>query len=165
MLKEGRGSNPSTPTYTILCPFAQFKLLVICYILAVTLVTNNFYFAHLNRLCLELVQSAALVLSREEANANNNNNNNPSSSALPIYPPMSEDHSSSSSGNNNNNNIGNLNLDSRLVYLNLGAAHQMGASGDDDHGSHNNRHGSSQGGGGCEPTMYHHHHHHSHDHF
>lgn len=104
------------------------------------------------RLCLELVQSAALVLSREEGNANANTNVNVSSS--PIYPPMNEDHSSSS---NNTNNISNLNLDSRLVYLNLGASAsgRMGGSrmdGDDD-----NRHG-SQGGGGCVPTMYHHSH-------
>ncbi|XP_027366858.1 BTB/POZ domain and ankyrin repeat-containing protein NOOT2-like [Abrus precatorius] len=108
------------------------------------------------RLCLELVQSAALVLSREEGNnaSNNNNNNNPASSTV-IYPPLSEDHSSSSSGNNN---IANLNLDSRLVYLNLGATPQLG----DDDNSHNSqreamsRHGSQ--GGGCDPTMYHHSH-------
>lgn len=111
------------------------------------------------RLCLELVQSAALVLSREENNANNNNN--ASSSAAQVYPPMSEDHSSSSSGNNNNNNIGNLNLDSRLVYLNLGAT-QMGGGGGDDSGHNSqretmNRHG-SQAGHGCDPTMYHHSH-------
>ncbi|KAL5546477.1 hypothetical protein UlMin_006164 [Ulmus minor] len=93
------------------------------------------------RLCLELVQSAALVLSREEGNANN-----PSSTA--IYPPMSEDHSSSSG------NIGNLNLDSRLVYLNLGATgsgqmrSRMDGGGDDDHNNNShNRH---------DPTMYHH---------
>ncbi|KAL0555049.1 hypothetical protein IC582_008981 [Cucumis melo] len=101
------------------------------------------------RLCLELVQSAALVLSREEENANANANANVSSS--PIYPPMSEDHSSSSS---NNNNIGNLNLDSRLVYLNLGASGRMGGSRVD--GEDDNRHGSQ--GGGCIPTMYHHSH-------
>ncbi|XP_013632306.1 PREDICTED: regulatory protein NPR6-like isoform X2 [Brassica oleracea var. oleracea] len=47
------------------------------------------------RLCLELIQSAALVISREEGNNNDNN--------------MKEDHTSGS------------NLDSRLVYLNLGA--------------------------------------------
>jgi regulatory protein NPR1 len=113
------------------------------------------------RLCLELVQSAALVLSREENNANNNNNN-ASSSAAPIYPPMSEDHSSSSSGNNNNNNnnsnIGNLNLDSRLVYLNLGATH-MGGDDDNGHNSHHHREAMNrQGGHGCDPTMYHHSH-------
>ncbi|KAK4281961.1 hypothetical protein QN277_013398 [Acacia crassicarpa] len=101
------------------------------------------------RLCLELVQSAALVLSREEGNANP-----PSSTA--IYPPMNEDHNSSSS----NSNIANLNLDARLVYLNLGAA-QMGSrlDGDEDssHSSHQNRHGSQ--GGSRDQTMYHHSHH------
>ncbi|XP_027934923.1 BTB/POZ domain and ankyrin repeat-containing protein NOOT2-like isoform X2 [Vigna unguiculata] len=101
------------------------------------------------RLCLELVQSAALVLSREEGNNNNNNvnnsnndntnNPNTSASATSIYPPMSEAHSSSS------------NLDSRLVYLNLGATPQIG---DDDSSSQReamNRHGSQ--GGGCDPSM------------
>ncbi|XP_028766742.1 BTB/POZ domain and ankyrin repeat-containing protein NOOT1-like isoform X2 [Neltuma alba] len=92
------------------------------------------------RLCLELVQSAALVLSREEGNANP-----PSSTA--IYPPMNEDHNSSSS----NSNIANLNLDARLVYLNLGATSSSGQIGSrldgDEDSSHNsqNRHG-SQGG-------------------
>ncbi|XVF56250.1 hypothetical protein PTKIN_Ptkin06aG0103800 [Pterospermum kingtungense] len=100
------------------------------------------------RLCLELVQSAALVISREEGSANT-----PTSTT--IYPPMTEEHNSTSSGSN----LGNLNLDSRLVYLNLGAAGstQMGSrmEGDDDHSSHNrqreamNRH---------DPTMYHHSH-------
>ncbi|KAL4370589.1 BTB/POZ domain and ankyrin repeat-containing protein NBCL [Arachis hypogaea] len=115
------------------------------------------------RLCLELVQSAALVLSREEGNANNNN---VASSTTPhhhhIYPPsMNEDHHSSSSSGGNNNNNTNINLDSRLVYLNLGAtlgggggggaSGQMSSrlDGDDD-----NRHG--------EAAMYHHHHHHHH---
>jgi regulatory protein NPR1 len=116
------------------------------------------------RLCLELVQSAALVLSREEGNAN-------APSCTTIYPPMSDDHSSGSSGGNNM--AGNLNLDSRLVYLNLGAtgSGQMGGGGarsmdGDEDSSHNNsqrdhhhhhhhimsRHGSQ---GGCDPTMYH----------
>ncbi|MBA0734617.1 hypothetical protein Gogos_018517 [Gossypium gossypioides] len=99
------------------------------------------------RLCLELVQSAAMVISREEGSVNP-----PTSTA--IYPPMSDEHNSSSSGNN----LANLNLDSRLVYLNLGAtaSTQMGSrmEGDDD-SSHNsqreamNRH---------DPTMYHHSH-------
>ncbi|XP_047322936.1 BTB/POZ domain and ankyrin repeat-containing protein COCH-like [Impatiens glandulifera] len=64
------------------------------------------------RLCLELVQSAAMVISREEA------------AGTTIYPPPppSSDH-------------GNLNLDSRLVYLNLAAAGQMNESGDQDHGT------------------------------
>ncbi|CAN4109168.1 unnamed protein product [Withania somnifera] len=56
------------------------------------------------RLCLELVQSAALVLSREEEETNNNN---PSSENM--YPQVREDHSSSTSSGNNR------------VYLNLGA--------------------------------------------
>lgn len=100
------------------------------------------------RLCLELVQSAALVLSREEGIVNA-----PTSTA--IYPPMSDhEHNSSSSGSN----LANLNLDSRLVYLNLGAtgSAQMGSRIDgDDESSHNsqreamNRH---------DPAMYHHSH-------
>ncbi|XP_020224347.1 BTB/POZ domain and ankyrin repeat-containing protein NOOT2 isoform X2 [Cajanus cajan] len=96
------------------------------------------------RLCLELVQSAAQVLSREEGNNVDDDNNNcasasASASATAIYPPMSEDHSSG-------------NLDSRLVYLNLGATPQMGD--DDSSNTHReaiNRHGSQ--GAGCDPTM------------
>ncbi|KAJ7976686.1 Regulatory NPR5-like protein [Quillaja saponaria] len=90
------------------------------------------------RLCLELVQSAALVLSREEGNAN------PPCSTT-IYPPMNA-HQSSNSTNSN------INIDSRLVYLNLGAT-QMGSSrldGDDDTSSHNSQRDHS--------TMYHHSH-------
>ncbi|KAK3405423.1 hypothetical protein EUGRSUZ_K01614 [Eucalyptus grandis] len=85
------------------------------------------------RLCLELVQSAALVISREEA-GNANANTNASSSTTTIYPPMcGDDHSSGSSGNN----MGNINLDSR-VYLNLGT--QMGSRMDeDDQSSRNNQ--------------------------
>ncbi|KAG6638485.1 hypothetical protein I3843_10G036800 [Carya illinoinensis] len=107
------------------------------------------------RLCLELVQSAALVLSREEGNACV-----PTSTA--IYPPMSDDHSSGSSGNNM---AANLNLDSRLVYLNLGATasgqmRSRSMDGEDDCSHHSqrnsmNRHGSQ---GGCDPTLYHHSH-------
>ncbi|QCD97029.1 BTB/POZ domain and ankyrin repeat-containing protein COCH-like [Vigna unguiculata] len=102
------------------------------------------------RLCLELVQSAALVMSREEGNGNNNNG--PSNTAAPIYPPpMNEDHNSSSSSGNNNNNIGNLNLDSRLVYLNLGATASMSSRLD----------GGEEEREAMNTTMYHHHH--SHD--
>ncbi|OMO60140.1 hypothetical protein COLO4_33929 [Corchorus olitorius] len=103
------------------------------------------------RLCLELVQSAALVISREEGSGNGANN------STAIYPPMSDDHNNNSSSSGSN--LGNLNLDSRLVYLNLGAATttQMGSrmEGGDDESSHNsqreamNRH---------DPTMYHHSH-------
>ncbi|XP_076958208.1 BTB/POZ domain and ankyrin repeat-containing protein NBCL-like isoform X2 [Bidens hawaiensis] len=86
------------------------------------------------RLCLELVQSAALVISWEEQNA--------SSNSTQIYPQMNDD--------------------SRLVYLNLGAA-QMGCNkmdvsgGREDH-HHNSRHGSLQGA--CDTSMYDHHPHH-----
>ncbi|KAK9128910.1 hypothetical protein Syun_017707 [Stephania yunnanensis] len=117
------------------------------------------------RLCLELVQSAALVLSREEGNNNNNNNGNnnnnvnhhhhhhshhhqPPSSAM--YPPMS--------GNEGGNiNMVSLSLDSsRLVYHhhhhhNLVNGHhhhhQLGCKVDGgDHDDHqiNNSHGSQR---------------------
>uniref|UniRef100_K4BZ71 Uncharacterized protein n=1 Tax=Solanum lycopersicum TaxID=4081 RepID=K4BZ71_SOLLC len=68
------------------------------------------------RLCLELVQSAAMVISREEENTNND----PSSTAI-SQPINNEDHGSSTS---NTTNVGgnNLNLDSRMVYLNLGSS-------------------------------------------
>ncbi|KAL4587445.1 hypothetical protein LXL04_000316 [Taraxacum kok-saghyz] len=115
------------------------------------------------RLCLELVQSAALVISREEGNAAAN----AASNSPHIYPHMNEDHNHSGSSNSS----GNLNLDSRLVYLNLGAAaaaqigcNKMdgGGGGREDNSHHNthhhhHRHGSSQGG--CDTSMYHHSHH------
>lgn len=85
------------------------------------------------RLCLELVQSAALVISREEGS--------PSTAIYP--PPMS---------NENHHSNRNLNLDSRLVYLNLGAAASSAHMNEGD--SQNNRHG------GCDTSsMYHHSHH------
>ncbi|CAH8384149.1 unnamed protein product [Eruca vesicaria subsp. sativa] len=81
------------------------------------------------RLCLELVQSAALVISREEGKNNN----------TVIYPRMKDEHTSGSS------------LDSRLVYLNLGAVNQDLR---DEHGNqtHYQHHDPSM--------MYHHHHNH-----
>ncbi|KAL3819732.1 hypothetical protein ACJIZ3_005637 [Penstemon smallii] len=62
------------------------------------------------RLCLELVQSAAMVISREEGNANAN----AQSSGAGIYQPMSEqaDQHGSGSGNMGAGGPGNLNLDS-----------------------------------------------------
>ncbi|XP_050382611.1 BTB/POZ domain and ankyrin repeat-containing protein COCH [Argentina anserina] len=113
------------------------------------------------RLCLELVQSAALVLSREEGN-NNANNSASNSSNTAIYPPMSDHHDHHSTGSGGSNIS--LNLDSRLVYLNLGATgsstaqNQMGSSRMDgeDHHQHHHSHGRQ---GGCDPsTMYHHSH-------
>ncbi|KAL8172182.1 hypothetical protein V2J09_023986 [Rumex salicifolius] len=90
------------------------------------------------RLCLELVQSAAMVISREEENNNNNNNDNErnatvaSSTAAMYGVGMAGDEQNSGGGN----------MDSRLVYLNLGAGvgsshhqqhHHIGE--DDDHNS------------------------------
>ncbi|XP_071687607.1 BTB/POZ domain and ankyrin repeat-containing protein NBCL-like [Rutidosis leptorrhynchoides] len=114
------------------------------------------------RLCLELVQSAAMVISREEGNAAAAVA--ASNAQMYPHPQMNDSSSSNSSGN-----IGNLNLDSRLVYLNLGAAqigcNKMDHVGDnsqqnthqDHHHQHHHRHGSSQGG--CDTSMYHHSHH------
>ncbi|KAK3224599.1 hypothetical protein Dsin_004461 [Dipteronia sinensis] len=110
------------------------------------------------RLCLELVQSAALVISREEGIVNA-----PCSTA--IYPPiMNSDHHEHTS--NSCNSGSNLNLDSRLVYLNLGATGtaQMGSSRMDggDHDHDNNSHNSQREAlNRHDPTtMYHHHHSH-----
>ncbi|KAL7097788.1 hypothetical protein ACP275_10G164700 [Erythranthe tilingii] len=105
------------------------------------------------RLCLELVQSAAMVISREEGNAGT-----PPSAA--IYPPMNDqDHGG---GAASIGVAGNLNLDSRMVYLNLGA--QMGGgknmSGEEDSGGHRDQ-GMNRND---DASMYHHHHHHHHQH-
>ncbi|KAF8114747.1 hypothetical protein N665_0034s0086 [Sinapis alba] len=90
------------------------------------------------RLCLELVQSAALVISREERNDNNNVNN------TLIYSRMKDEHTSGSS------------LDSRLVYLNLEATNP------DLGGEHGNQtEGMSMHHHHHDPSMmYHYHHHH-----
>ncbi|KAL8041341.1 hypothetical protein ABFX02_10G158800 [Erythranthe guttata] len=108
------------------------------------------------RLCLELVQSAAMVISREEGNAGA-----PPSAA--IYPPMNDqDHGG---GSASIGAAGNLNLDSRMVYLNLGA--QMGggknmSGGEEDSGGGGHR---DQGmNRNDDASMYHHHHHHHHQH-
>ncbi|KAL6010018.1 Regulatory protein npr5 [Asimina triloba] len=86
------------------------------------------------RLCLELVQSAALVLSREEGAG-------VAGGGGAIYPPMN----SEPTGSSNSSNLGTLSLDSRMVYLNLGAAAaaQMGCKmdGDDDSNSSNDARG------------------------
>ncbi|KDP26222.1 hypothetical protein JCGZ_22468 [Jatropha curcas] len=102
------------------------------------------------RLCLELVQSAALVISREEGSVN------AGSSSNAIYPPPISDHENNSTSSGGG---GNLNLDSRLVYLNLGATSVSGGSGQmgsrmegDEDNSHNSQRGH-------DPTMYHHHSH------
>ncbi|XP_047316375.1 regulatory protein NPR6 [Impatiens glandulifera] len=96
------------------------------------------------RLCLELVQSAAMVISREEGN-----NNaaaaaaaGPSISATTLYPTAA------------NNSEEQVNLDSRLVYLNLAAAQMNENAGHHDHDHQRDHHQTT--------TMYHHHHHHAH---
>ncbi|PHU16660.1 Regulatory protein NPR5 [Capsicum chinense] len=83
------------------------------------------------RLCLELVQSAAMVISREEGSANID------PSSISIYPPnMSDDHTSSTSSGTGGNNIGsNINIDSRMVYLNLAAGVTNTTSNHHDHPS------------------------------
>ncbi|KAF3626159.1 Regulatory protein NPR5 [Capsicum annuum] len=91
------------------------------------------------RLCLELVQSAAMVISREEQNPSNI-----PSSSTPIFQHTNEDHTSTTT----NTNVGsNLNLDSRMVYLNLGATsssssqQQIGSEGNHDNNKQNRHSG------------------------
>ncbi|KAE8697755.1 Regulatory protein NPR5 [Hibiscus syriacus] len=93
------------------------------------------------RLCLELVQSAAMVISREEGRVNS-----PTSTA--IYPPMS--------GEVHNSGGGSVSLDSRMVYLNLGATDSTRMEGDDDSSSHRNS--KREAMNRHHPTMYHHSH-------
>lgn len=102
------------------------------------------------RLCLELVQSAALVISREEVGGGDGSGG--ANTSTTIYPPPmgNEDHHHSSGGARGGN-VGNLNLDSRLVYLNLGASSHINEG--DSQSDAMNR-------GGCDPSsMYHHSHH------
>ncbi|KAH7677117.1 regulatory protein NPR1 protein [Dioscorea alata] len=67
------------------------------------------------RLCLELVQSAAMVLSREEASAA------AAAAAADNSNTVVHHHLNPEPGNNNSSMV-NLSLDSRMVYLNLGMA-------------------------------------------
>ncbi|KAL8142966.1 hypothetical protein V2J09_015998 [Rumex salicifolius] len=70
------------------------------------------------RLCLELVQSAAMVILREEGNDNHNNNND------------GGEQNSVSPGSSGN--MGGLNVDSRMVYLHLGGRVGSGQTGEDE---------------------------------
>ncbi|XP_008808778.1 BTB/POZ domain and ankyrin repeat-containing protein NPR5-like isoform X1 [Phoenix dactylifera] len=114
------------------------------------------------RLCLELVQSAAMVISREEeaaaaaaagGGASGGNDPNPA-----IYQPMSTTEGSDCNANNTDSSMVSLSLDSRMVYLNLGmaAAAHLGCKIDDGRqGSNGSR---SQGGSGIGPSsMFSHH--------
>ncbi|KAJ8570430.1 hypothetical protein K7X08_037402 [Anisodus acutangulus] len=99
------------------------------------------------RLCLELVQSAAMVISREDENANNI----PTSTA--VFQSINEDHASSTSSANMGSN---LNLDSRMVYLNLGAAQQIGSNkmAEGDHNSSHNNNKQNRHSGFDPSSMY-----------
>nr|GMD90584.1 regulatory protein NPR5-like [Ipomoea batatas] len=74
------------------------------------------------RLCLELVQSAAMVISREE------DNNSSSGVIYPTALAMNEEHHHRNIPSSGSGNMVNLNLDSRLVYLNLGAVENSGGN-------------------------------------
>ncbi|KAL9239993.1 hypothetical protein vseg_014260 [Gypsophila vaccaria] len=106
------------------------------------------------RLCLELVQSAAMVISREEGN-----DNNPTSGQPGIYGAIGGgEQENQTSSTSSSGNVGNLGIDSRMVYLNLGAVGSSGSMGDQhEEGGHTNQRNNAL-------SMYHHHHHHQHHH-
>ncbi|KAK1319508.1 Regulatory protein NPR5 [Acorus calamus] len=87
------------------------------------------------RLCLELVQSAAMVMSREETHEEQGGGS--------FYTPMGDGGGGGGGGVN-------LSLDSRIVYLDLGmaAAVQLGDGGDDGGGGGQRQGGEGGGGGG-----------------
>ncbi|RWW42977.1 hypothetical protein BHE74_00051418 [Ensete ventricosum] len=80
------------------------------------------------RLCLELVQSAALVMSRDDANCGAGTNQ-----STVIYPRTNPETGACDATPSNSSMI-NLSLDSRMVYLNLGMAEQFGCKMDDTGG-------------------------------
>ncbi|KAI3779454.1 hypothetical protein L2E82_09173 [Cichorium intybus] len=90
------------------------------------------------RLCLELVQSATLVISTEEGNATAN----AASISTQIYPQMNDDHSHTHTHSSSSNSSGNIG---------------GGREDNSHHNTHHHRHGSSHGG--CDTSMYHHPHH------
>ncbi|WOK96027.1 hypothetical protein Cni_G04734 [Canna indica] len=91
------------------------------------------------RLCLELVQSAALVISREEAaNCGGGSSGVRSNPGMAMYARMNTDTGACNANNTSTPSMVNLSLDSRMVYLNLGMAAQFGSKMGD------------QGGGGDE---------------
>ncbi|KAJ8471989.1 hypothetical protein OPV22_026332 [Ensete ventricosum] len=93
------------------------------------------------RLCLELVQSAALVMSREEANSGGGNGGAGNSPRAAIYPRMNPEIAACS-----------LSLDSRMVYLNLGMAAQFGSKMNDGGGDESLSSRPQGGGGGVGPS-------------
>ncbi|KAK4753187.1 hypothetical protein SAY87_021985 [Trapa incisa] len=109
------------------------------------------------RLCLELVQSAALVISREEGNASVGTSSAATTTTSILYPSMSDGHSSSDSTS--------LNLDSRsMMYMNVGANQAGPRINRDDHDrGKRSRDQSLYHHSGCDPSLYHHHHHQPHE--
>ncbi|XP_042399474.1 BTB/POZ domain and ankyrin repeat-containing protein NPR5-like [Zingiber officinale] len=105
------------------------------------------------RLCLELVQSAAMVMSREEANncaaaaAGNN----------PVYPRLNHHETSPCNATCSSPSMVNLNLDSRMVYLNLGIAEQFGCKINDGAGDQSSTTTSSRPEGIAPSSLYHSH--------
>ncbi|WVZ67433.1 hypothetical protein U9M48_016508 [Paspalum notatum var. saurae] len=92
------------------------------------------------RLCLELVQSAAMVMSREDAHT---------AAAVNAAPMYGEPSGGAAGGpvynaSGTNSSMVNLSLDNRMVYLNLGMDAQFGKMGDGSDGDD----GGSRGQGG-----------------
>ncbi|KAJ8500511.1 hypothetical protein OPV22_011063 [Ensete ventricosum] len=104
------------------------------------------------RLCLELVQSAALVLSREEANCGGGTGGAGNSPSSAIYPRMNPEIGACNT-NSSSSSMVNLSLDSRMVYLNLGMAAQFGSKMNDGGGDESGS-GRSRGGGIGPSSMY-----------
>ncbi|XP_040376157.1 BTB/POZ domain and ankyrin repeat-containing protein NPR5 [Oryza brachyantha] len=88
------------------------------------------------RLCLELVQSAAMVMSREDAQTAVN--------AAPIYGESPAGGGGVYNASGTNSSMVNLSLDNRMVYLNLGMDAQFGKMNDGSDGDD----GGSRGHGG-----------------
>lgn len=90
------------------------------------------------RLCLELVQSAAMVMSREEAAVGNRNVVMYGQSISMNTAGGDQDQQQQQGAGSSDNSITNLSLDTRMVFLNLGmvGAHnvQLGCGSSNEHG-------------------------------
>jgi regulatory protein NPR1 len=104
------------------------------------------------RLCLELVQSAAMVMSREDAHTAAVAVN-----AAPMYsePPGGGGHGYNNASGTNTSMVTNLSLDNRMVYLNLGMDAQFSKM--NDGGEEDDSGGRGQGGSSSlfSPHGYH----------
>ncbi|KAG6520963.1 hypothetical protein ZIOFF_018028 [Zingiber officinale] len=103
------------------------------------------------RLCLELVQSAAMVMSREDANncaaAGNNQ----------VFPRLNQQETGPCNASCSSPSMVNLSLDSRMVYLNLGMAEQFGCKMNDGGGGGGDQSSSSRSQGMGPSSLYHSH--------